>query len=986
MRSPANKVGFIIQHGYFRASGKFFTNDYFADADINYVCALLNTNTSSKEVLCKYSRKSRVLHKNFILKHYGWSNFTSDTSEAIKKELLLQARQQMHPKSLFPIATNFLINKKIELPSYYILADMITDVYNDVESYFTMIVDEMLSNNQREILDDLIWIGDKRKKSYKYSALARVKNINLSDKTDKILDSIKTYRVLKAFYYKFRTVYEKLNLSEHASGYYSEWVQRSKLFQLKQFKQRSKAYFYLLSHLKHQYFRYTDAYIDVSLKLVRSARNSMDKKLDTHKVESMRAKSAVVEKLLVSFELTDNILNKISLILNDGNIDSNDKVEQIRNLIATHMLSDEVEGVKQDHVIKSLQDNQIDDGALKLKTKLLRSMGASLQRRISPILVELDLDLVKASHSLTHAIETFKYCARANRNDYETSVLSKAEEKLALNANGTISLHAYKALLFIKIHDSIKSGEINCNFSYKYLSLNKYLIEEDRWKQHEQMILSIHGLSAFSSCTNTLDSLRRTTNDKYQHVNNHYANGENKYLSVKNDNTFTITTPKIREHEPKNKLAPIFAKDGIVPILTVLELVNNATNFTACFKHHSTKNVIMKPSSQDIFAGLLGKGCNHGIIRMANISKGITEDVLKNTINWFFSLQNIQDANDIILEYINKLSLPNIYKLDDKYSHTSSDGQKFNVGVNSILADYSFKYFGQLKGISVYSFIDDRQALFHNTVLSPGEREAAYVIDGIMKNDVIKSFIHSTDTHGYSEAIFAIMHLLGVSFAPRIKKLGKQKLYCLDPKPSYNKLDYKIKPDTKINLKLIQDNWDDILKLVATIKSKTTTASQIFKRLNSYTKEPKLYSALKEFGRIIKTNYILTYIDDVRLRQRIEKQLNKIELSNKFAKAVFFANSQEFRIGSTEEQQIIVACKSLIQNCVVLWNYLYLSNVLINQSAEERALLLTIIKQSSVLSWRHINLHGEYDFTAANDQALGKLIFDLRRIQRLKVA
>ncbi len=95
MRSPANKVGFIIQHGYFRASGKFFTNDYFADADINYVCALLNTNTSSKEVLCKYSRKSRVLHKNFILKHYGWSNFTSDTSEAIKKELLLQARQQM---------------------------------------------------------------------------------------------------------------------------------------------------------------------------------------------------------------------------------------------------------------------------------------------------------------------------------------------------------------------------------------------------------------------------------------------------------------------------------------------------------------------------------------------------------------------------------------------------------------------------------------------------------------------------------------------------------------------------------------------------------------------------------------------------------------------------------------------------------------------------------------------------------------------------
>jgi hypothetical protein len=35
-------------------------------------------------------------------------------------------------------------------------------------------------------------------------------------------------------------------------------------------------------------------------------------------------------------------------------------------------------------------------------------------------------------------------------------------------------------------------------------------------------------------------------------------------------------------------------------------------------------------------------------------------------------------------------------------------------------------------------------------------------------------------------------------------------------------------------------------------------------------------------------------IDDIVLRQRIEKQLNKIEATNKFSKAVFFGNSSEF--------------------------------------------------------------------------------------------
>ena len=67
-----------------------------------------------------------------------------------------------------------------------------------------------------------------------------------------------------------------------------------------------------------------------------------------------------------------------------------------------------------------------------------------------------------------------------------------------------------------------------------------------------------------------------------------------------------------------------------------------------------------------------------------------------------------------------------------------------------------------------------------------------------------------------------------------------------------------------------------ILRFVATIKLKQTTASQLFKRLNSYSNQHPLYQALKEFGKIIKTLFILRYIDDVELRQSIEKQLNKI--------------------------------------------------------------------------------------------------------------
>ena len=75
-------------------------------------------------------------------------------------------------------------------------------------------------------------------------------------------------------------------------------------------------------------------------------------------------------------------------------------------------------------------------------------------------------------------------------------------------------------------------------------------------------------------------------------------------------------------------------------------------------------------------------------------------------------------------------------------------------------------------------------------------------------------------------------------------------------------------PNRTINQKLIANHWDDILRFMVTIKLKEVTASQLFKRLSSYAKDNPLYQALKEFGRIIKSLFILTYFDDVRLRQR----------------------------------------------------------------------------------------------------------------------
>jgi TnpA family transposase len=351
---------------------------------------------------------------------------------------------------------------------------------------------------------------------------------------------------------------------------------------------------------------------------------------------------------------------------------------------------------------------------------------------------------------------------------------------------------------------------------------------------------------------------------------------------------------------------------------------------------------------------------------MARISTGMNEAELENTVNWYFSLDNVHAANDRILRLMDQLALPELYRSHPGLLHTSSDGQKFEVAVDSLNANYSFKYFGQGRGVSAYNFIDERHFLFHSTVISSAEREAAYVIDGLMHNDVIKSDIHSTDTHGYSEAVFTVSHLLGFTFAPRIKNLTKQSLSSFPQRRRkvYEQQGFRVLPDGYIDPYLIAEHWEDILRFVATIKLKETTASQLFKRLNSYSKQHPLWQALKEFGKVIKTLFILRYLDDVVFRQAIEKQLNKSESSNKFSRAISFGNNQEFLHGEKVEQEIAEGCRRLIKNAIICWNYLFLSQKIAEErNGQLRQELVTAVRAGSIVTWHHINLHGEYDFS-----------------------
>ena len=86
--------------------------------------------------------------------------------------------------------------------------------------------------------------------------------------------------------------------------------------------------------------------------------------------------------------------------------------------------------------------------------------------------------------------------------------------------------------------------------------------------------------------------------------------------------------------------------------------------------------------------------------------------------------------------------------------------------------------------------------------------------------------------------------------------------------------------------------------------------------------------ALREFGRIERTLFTLDWLLDKDLRQRVTAGLNKGELKNSLAKAVFFNRLGEMRDRSFEAQRHRASGLNLVVAAIILWNTVYLERAI----------------------------------------------------------
>lgn len=505
--------------------------------------------------------------------------------------------------------------------------------------------------------------------------------------------------------------------------------------------------------------------------------------------------------------------------------------------------------------------------------------------------------------------------ARKVPADAPTSFVRQRWKDVVLTEEG-VDRRFYELCVLSELKNALRSGDVWIPGSRQYKDFEAYLLPSSQFRAQlaEQQL----GLAVPAECETYLEGRLQQLESALDRVEMLAARDELPDATLRGERLkMTPLTNSVPE-EADALMRRAYALIPHVKITDLLLEVDRWTGFTRHFTH--LKSGAPARDRAILLTAILADGINLGLSKMAESCPGTTYAKLSWLQAWHIREETYRAA---LAEVVNAQARHPFAAWWGDGTTSSSDGQRFRAGGRGEAAGQVNARYGSDAGVLFYTHVSDQYAPFHTQVIHATVRDATYVLDGLLYHEAdLKIEEPYTDTAGFTDHVFALMHLLGFRFAPRIRDLADKRLYIDSPAKRYPTLAPLI--GGKIHLKHILAQWDEVMRLAASIRQGTVTASLMLRKLGSYPRQNGLAVALRELGRIERTLFTLEWLQNVELRRRVHVGLNKGEARNALARAVFFNRLGELRDRSFENQRHRASGLNLVVAAIVLWNTVYL--------------------------------------------------------------
>lgn len=394
-----------------------------------------------------------------------------------------------------------------------------------------------------------------------------------------------------------------------------------------------------------------------------------------------------------------------------------------------------------------------------------------------------------------------------------------------------------------------------------------------------------------------------------------------------------------------------------IPIVTILELLldcHRLTGFLDFFQPLSGRqNMAEEERLRLLIACLYAYGCNCGPSQ-AGQATGYDKQRIVYTRRRYMNVGQLMEAALALADcYKNtamarRLGDPGIFM---------TDSMRLPTVKSSLTARQHHRYLGE-KSILLYQHVLPSCVCLFSQALLCNVSEAIHMLNAIHRLRQGKDpLINICDNAGKSDLVFGLARLLNILIWPRARS-GHLKLWAPSPEADYENIANGLAGT--IQWQLIDEGWQDMMWVLASIAQGVASPSVIVERLSRQKNHPATLG-FQELGKAERSLYLLRYGLDPELRRLVTKYTARREHWNDFARDIFQALSSIVKEKSQEGQTEVFWFLTVIQNAVVLWNALAIEQAVERARAEVGEISEDDLRQIFPTMLEHINFVGKFD-------------------------